>query len=98
MATLLNIRLSKEDAARVAKLRRKGIIVSDLVRSALREECDRQLDTPPASPADLLEWLHNKYPAPTTRKSRRVDTTDRKQVAAFMRSRLKKRSAARKLP
>ena len=97
MATLLNIRLSKEDAALVAKLRRKGIIVSDLVR-ALREECDRQLDTPPASPADLLEWLHNKYPAPAIRKPRRIDTADRKQVAAFMRSRLKKRSAARKLP
>ncbi|HUO07841.1 MAG TPA: hypothetical protein VM008_06055 [Phycisphaerae bacterium] len=97
MGRLLNIRLSKQDAAVVDQLRRKGVVVSDLVRVALRDEYAKQQDAPPSSPADLLEWLHRKYPAPASQTTRRIDATNRKKVAAFLRDRLKKRSGKRKV-
>jgi len=98
MVRLLNIRLSKQDAAVVDQLRQKGIVVSDLVRVALHDEYSRQQEKLPSSPADLLELLHKKYPGPSGHKSRRIDTTDRKKVAAHLRERLKKRRAKRNRP
>ena len=96
MVRLLNIRLSKQDALVVSKLRRKGVVVSDLVRSALHEEYAKHEEKNPTSPADVFEWLHKKYPAPAKRESRTVDAADRKQVSAYIRSRLKSRKITRK--
>jgi len=74
----------------VADLKRQGVTVAEVVRAALRSEYSRRRQQPPSAPADLLEWLHEKYPPPSNYRRRRLDTTDRKQVAAFLRSRFRK--------
>ena len=72
------------------RLKRRGVTLSDVVRTALRSEYARHYERAPAAPADLLQWLHEKYPAPAGIRRRSLDTTDRRQVAAFLRSRLRK--------
>jgi hypothetical protein len=96
MAKLFNVRLSKEEADMVDELRRQGVIVSDILRTALRSEYVRRQEQPPSTPVDLLEWLQEKHPAPAGYRGRPVDTTDRRKVSAFLRSRLRAKPSRRK--
>jgi len=96
MARLFNVRLSKEEADMLEELKHQGVTVSEVVRSALRSEYARRRQQPPSTPVEFLEWLHERYPAPAGYR-RPVVTRDRRQVSAFLRSRLKGKRSRGKL-
>lgn len=75
----------------VAQLRQKGVAASDVVRNALRAEYLRQGggQGAPLGPVELLLWLRERHAAPAAWKGRQVHAWDRKEVAAFLRKRLK---------
>jgi hypothetical protein len=86
---LVNVRLSEEDAARVAELRREGVELSELVREAVRA---RHLTLrPPLRPRDVRGVLHAIYarhPLDDEGETPVVDVTDRAAVRSLIRSKL----------
>jgi hypothetical protein len=81
MAKLINIRLNDEDEARVAELRERGVEISELVRSAIREAYDRQGGQPRTAEdvRRVMKELDELYPTPADAPTP-VDGTDRRAV------------------
>lgn len=86
---LVNVRLSEEDAARVAELRREGVELSELVREAVRA---RHLAIrPPLRPHDVrvvLNAIYARHPLDDEDERPVVDMTDRRSVRRLVRSKL----------
>ena len=89
---LVNVRLSDDDAAKVAELQRQGVELSEVVREAVRA---RHLALRPALTAKdvkpLLEAIFARHPLDPNDMSPAVDTTDRRAVAKLIRSKLRRR-------
>jgi len=89
---LVNVRLSDDDAAKVADLRREGVELSEVVREAVRA---RHLTLQPAlSPKDvepLLESIYARHPLTAKDERPAVDTTNRRAMQKFIRSKLRRR-------
>jgi hypothetical protein len=90
---LLNVRLDDEDSRLVKQLRERGVSISDLVRGAIRAEARR---APKAQPLDvdaLVAEIQRQYPTPPgAKKRRRIDTTNRREVAEFIRAKIRRRA------
>ena len=88
---LVNVRLSDEDAAKVADLRRQGVQLSEVVREAVRA---RHLALRPALTAKdvrpLLEEIFARHPLDARDERPAVDTTDRRAVKALVRRKLRR--------
>jgi hypothetical protein len=80
--SLLNVRLSPEDAARVKELRRHGVQISRLVREALRAELEKRSNGHQRDLVAMVEAIHAKYPDPTPRPSRPPRDRERFRKAA----------------
>lgn len=91
---LVNVRLSEEDAAKVADLRRQGVELSEVVREAVRA---RHLALrPPLGPGDvrpMLEAIYARHPLDDEHERPEVDTTDRHAVRELIRRKLQRRRA-----
>ena len=89
---LVNVRLSDDDAAKVADLRREGVELSEVVREAVRA---RHLTLRPALSAKdvepLLESIYARHPLDANDERPIVDTTNRRAVQKLTRSKLRRR-------
>ncbi len=89
---LVNVRLSDEDAAKVADLRQQGVELSEVVREAVRA---RHLALrPPLRPGDvrpLLDAIYARHPLEVEQERSTVDTTDRRAVRQLVRKKLQGR-------
>jgi hypothetical protein len=88
---LVNVRLSEDDAAKVADLRRQGIELSEVVREAVRA---RHLALRPPlrrqDVAPMLEAIYARHPLDDEQQRPMVDATDRKAVRELIRARLRR--------
>lgn len=86
---LVNVRLSDEDAAKVAELRREGIELATLVREAVRA---RYLAMRPAlegsSVRGVLAAIYAAHPLPEEAERLAVNASDRRAVRRHVRRRL----------
>ena len=85
---LVNVRLNEEDARIVARLRAKGISLSEVVRRALRAE-DR-LATPKVDSTRTIDEMLVTFPTPSSVERPRVSAVDRRAVQKLVRSRLRR--------
>jgi hypothetical protein len=90
---LLNVRLDDQDAQLVRRLRDRGVSISNLVRGAIRTEAKALATKAPPDAAALLAEIRRKFPTPAAApKGPRVDTTQRRQVQALVREKLRRRA------
>ena len=87
---LVNVRLDDEDARAVARLRAKGVSLSDVVRRAVRAEDQRTASRKVRSEQIVAEAL-DRFPTPR-KPPRRVSALDRRAVQELVRSRLRRSS------
>jgi hypothetical protein len=88
--SLVNIRVSAEEKIMAAELRAQGVKMSELFRRVLREEHRRRC-TPRKSKQDvrkIMDEIYKKYPIPADAPRHGIDTTDRRQVSAYIRQKL----------
>ena len=89
---LVNVRLSDEDAAKAAELRREGVELSELVREAVRA---RHLALRPALSAKdvepLLEAIYARHPLDANDERPAIDTTDRRAMRKLVQRKLRRR-------
>lgn len=89
---LVNVRLSDEDAMRVADLRQHGVELSEVVREAVRA---RHLALrPPLRRQDVrtaLSGIYARHPLAPELEAPAVDATDRRAVARHVRTKLRGR-------
>jgi hypothetical protein len=83
----LNVRLSEEDARVVQELKRHGISVSDVVRTALRARAAEALV--PEETDAILEEMCRRFPIAGPRL--RIDASDRRAVRRVIRRKLLKK-------
>jgi hypothetical protein len=92
---MVNVRLSDEDAAKVADLRRHGVELSEVVREAVRA---RHLAVrPPVRPRDvraMLDAIYARHPLGDGHDRPEVDTTDRRAMRHLIRKKLRARRSA----
>lgn len=88
----LNVRLGAEDERRIKALQRAGVVVSDLVRAAIRDEHDRRLGRASKKrPSEILDEIFAAVPE-QDEEGPRVDATDRRAVRAHIRTRATRRA------
>ena len=86
----LSVTLSRDDAAKLRLLQKKGVRISNLVRTIIRNEYAIQKQIAQAKkrrPGDLIEKLkaiHAKYPDPPDLPPRSFDLRDRKAVQRYI--------------
>jgi hypothetical protein len=89
---LVNVRLSDDDAAKVADLRREGVELSEVVREAVRA---RHLALRPALSAKdvepMLQSIYARHPLEANDERTVVDTTNRRTMQKFIRNKLRRR-------
>ena len=89
---LVNVRLSDDDAAKVADLRRQGVELSEVVREAVRTR--HSALRPALKPGDvrpLLDSIYARHPLEDDRERPAVETTDRRAVRRLIRKKLQRR-------
>ena len=90
---LLNVRLDDNDSRLVKRLRERGVSISDLVRGAIRAEARRAPNPGPLDVDALVSEIEKQYPTPPgAKKRRRIDTTNRQEVAEFIRGKIRRRA------
>ena len=91
--SLINVRLSPDDARRAAALRKAGIQISDVVREAIRAEYlrTRSVQAGKRRPSLIMKEILASLPDPEDMPARSVDPTDRhavrRHIAATLRDR-----------
>jgi hypothetical protein len=90
---LVNVRLDEERLRKAKALQRKGIILSDVVRTAIDERYDQALASrEPRDVAAILARLDAEYPISAKDLPRRKYVVhDRRQAAQAIRKRLGRR-------
>ena len=83
----MNVRLDERDARAAARLRAKGISLSDVVRSALRAEDQRRSMRKDAD--EVVAQMMERFPTPEDATRSRVSPLDRQGVQKLIRSRLR---------
>lgn len=86
---LLNVRLGTEDARAVARLRAKGISISEVVRRAIRIEAQRA--AAPAPDADeVLATMLARFPTPADARKSGTNAASRQELKRHIQSRLRR--------
>jgi hypothetical protein len=93
---LLTVRLSEQDAARVAELRERGIKISSLVRDAIAKQSSPRSGRmkKPGDVKKVLGEIYSRHPDPPGKRASTVDLTDRHSVARAIRKRLTRSKSA----
>jgi hypothetical protein len=86
---LLNVRLSAEDAAMAAALRRQGLEVSGIVREAIRAKYLETMRGAPADVSESLERIYSEHPDAAEIASA-PSVLDRRAFREHVRARLKR--------
>lgn len=90
---LLNVRLDDDDSRLVQQLKKRGVSISELVRGAIRAEARRAANPEPLDVDALVAEIERQYPTPAAAKKRhRIDTTNRREVAEFIRAKIRRRA------
>jgi hypothetical protein len=91
--SLVNVRLSPDDARRAAELRKAGIQISDVVREAIRAEYLRRLSVQRGSrrPSLVVKEILKALPDPAEMPGRAVDPIDRGAVRRHIATKLRGR-------
>ena len=84
---LLNVRLSEADARIVQELKRHGVSVSEVVRSAIRARAAETLV--PENTDAILEEMFRRFP--DAQPSPGIDAADRRSVQRVIRRKLRKK-------
>jgi hypothetical protein len=88
--SLLNVRLSPDDARRAAALRKAGIQISEVVREAIRAEYRRRgANAGVRRPSLIVKTILEALPDPPDMPRRTVDTTDRRAVQRHIAAKLR---------
>jgi hypothetical protein len=88
---LVNVRLDDEDVRLVRRLRERGVSLASVVRGAIRLAARRVEGLGSTKPEAILAEMQKRYPGPANTTARTVDTTDRRQVQAIIRKKLRRR-------
>ena len=90
---LLNVRLSAEDARRVAELRKTGVQISRIVRDVIRVEHDRRVRQRRARRRtdEILAEIYAAHPDPPGTLWRTFDLRDRKAARQAILRKLRRR-------
>jgi Arc/MetJ-type ribon-helix-helix transcriptional regulator len=83
---LLNVRLSEEDARLVRELKRRGVSVSEVVRTAIRARAVEGV-VPEGTDA-ILDEMVKRFPE--AGPSARIDASDGRAVRRLIRAKLRK--------
>lgn len=88
---LLNVRLDPDDAKKAAELRAAGVMVSNVVRAAIRREHARLVGGRSGSqrPSDFVREVIASTPDDDASSERAVDARDRKAVARHIAAKLR---------
>lgn len=79
--SLVNVRLNAEDTAKLRELKRRGLRISEIVRTAIRSEHAKAPRKRTAKEIkDILDAIHAKYPDPDDLPPREFDPHDRRAV------------------
>jgi hypothetical protein len=91
--SLLNVRLSSDDARRAAALRKAGIRISDVVREAIRTEYLRRRSVKPGErrPSLIVLEILEALPDSADTPRRTLDATDRHAVRRHIAAKLRHR-------
>lgn len=90
---LLNVRLDDDDSRLVQQLRDRGVSISELIRGAIRAEARRAPKPGPLDVDALVAEIESQYPTPPgAKRRRRIDTTNRREVAEFIRGKIRRRA------
>jgi hypothetical protein len=92
--SLLNVRLSPDDARRAAELRKAGIQISEVVREAIRAEYVRRCSERAGGghrPSLLVRAILEALPDPADMPSPAVDPADRHAVRHHITAKLQQR-------
>jgi hypothetical protein len=90
----LNVRLDPNDAAMAEALRHRGVVVSDVVRSAIRAEYERRVghEARGERPSDRVRAILAELPdPPDIGASPAVDPSDRRAVQRHVARKLRRR-------
>lgn len=86
---LVNVRLGDRDARAVARLRAKGISISEVVRRALRE-AEQRASASEQRPEEVIAKMLERFPTPQRAPKRTVSALDRRAVQKLIRTRLRR--------
>jgi hypothetical protein len=91
--SLLNVRLSSDDARRAAELRKAGIPISDIVREAIRTEYLRRCSVKPGDrrPSLIVLEILEALPDAADMPRCMLDSTDRHAVRRHIAAKLRRR-------
>jgi hypothetical protein len=91
---MLTVRLSEQDARRVADLHRQGIEISSLVREAIARHPNGSngLIKKPSDVERVLKEIYRRYPDEPAEKQPKLDLRNRQAVARAIRKRLRRKS------
>ncbi len=84
---LVNVRLDDQDARVVARLRARGVSISEVVRRALRAEDQRERGAKEGTTEILADMLA-RFPTPPGASRHGVSSLDRSGVRKLIRSKL----------
>jgi hypothetical protein len=96
VVTLVNVRLSAEDAAKAKALREAGTELSEIVRAAIRTEYERRFRR--VSSGDVraeLERIYAAHPDPEDLPAPEVDVHDRRAFREAVGKQVRKRTKRR---
>lgn len=90
---LVNVRLSDEDAAKVADLQREGIPLSTVVREAVRaRHLALRPRLRPSDVAEALAAIYERHPLGASDERIAIDSSDRRAVQKLVRRKLARRA------
>lgn len=92
MGRLINVRLDEARWRKARHLRRRGIVLSEVVREAIDQRFEAsQRAAEPKDMTALLRRIYEAYPEPPGAVARGYDVHDRQEAAAAIRRRLRRR-------
>ena len=94
MARLVNVRLDEQYLRKAAKLRARGVTLSDLVREAIDARYDHMIRCGNVEdPGAVLARILEEWPEPPDLDARGYDVHDRQQARAAITKRLRSRKS-----
>jgi len=85
---LLNVRIGEDDARLVERLKARGVSISEVVRTAIREAAGKPPANQPLDTDALMDEMLRRYPTPASERLREGSAADRRHVQRVLRDKL----------